>query len=174
MGPIHDALELPMCKCNLGDILEQCALCKGMSRLTTHDMWPRQTGLLVRGKGMDCDVDPLDCKIGSVVILINLDGAKTIIERFKGQDWDQVDLVEPFGMRIFPGFQELEFQELELQECVLVETVVTVDASEFLSGSISFSHSWAMLERKLEAPQDMSSSHDFLLDLTFFASWSPR
>ena len=108
MGPIHDALELPMCSCNLGDILEQCALCKGMSRLTTHDMWPRQTGLLVRGKGMDCDVDPLDCKIGSVVILINLDGAKTIIERFKGQDWDQVDLVEPLDVRTFPGLSGVE------------------------------------------------------------------
>ena len=59
--------------------------------------------MFVRDKGMDDNIDAVECEIGSVVILINLDEVKAIIQRFKGWGWDQVDLVEPFEMRIFPG-----------------------------------------------------------------------
>ena len=174
-GPVHDALEFATCSCNLQSILEQRAFCKGMSWLTTHNTWPQQMQVLVRGKGMDCNIDSLECKISSVVILINLDGAKAIVQRMKGQSWDRVDLVEPFEVRVFLGLLGFKIpRELELQERVLVETVVTVGASDFLSGSVSAPHACAMVERNLHALQDTSSSQNFQSDLTFFARRSPR
>ena len=76
-----------MCSCNLRSVLEQGAICKGMSGLTTNDAWPGQARVVVGGKGMDCNIDSLDCKVSStsMVIFVNLNGMKAIAEGSKCQ-----------------------------------------------------------------------------------------
>ena len=67
-----------------------------MTEFATNDTWLRHVRLLVRGKGIDCTIDPLDGKISRMVIFVNLNGVKAIIQRFKGWRCDRTDLIEPF------------------------------------------------------------------------------
>ena len=78
----------------MGSVLEQgTTFGKGMAWLATNDAWPRQMSLFVRGKGLECDIDLMGGKISRMVILINLDGVKAMIDRIEGRGRDQIELL---------------------------------------------------------------------------------
>ena len=77
-GLICDALQFATGSCNLGSVLEESTICKGMPWLTANDAGSRHAGFVIQCEGIHINSHLTDGNVSHTVILIGFNGMKAI------------------------------------------------------------------------------------------------